>query len=980
MMAMQSTTYVEAAQSHRLAFSNRLGVEVLAQDNGSGWCQSDLLIRFIADDADFFEKPDFPKLITVIGQKVLPTECAQAKRMIISGEAKGGSDILYNGISDVDSEWSLEQTQAPQIAVSQPNSNNKIPAPPPPLEKGNEAIKKLSTKSARKTKKPTSPYIGEWIGTGGCRSTGKLILSIYEVEGSEIRAIEEFRRDNSHIERVKHKGFVDAGTNQFQISPIETIYPPNDTGAAKAAGNIDLKQQKITGKFIGCYGDSKINLTKQSSIAQLANRVLFGEKWRNAVFPEELSKARPGRLIGAQPKGKLRKPSCNTLLAWVNSYPVGQRIRLVNDSSSGMLRHFDDDTTIKFFGSPAYYWMPNDNYGAKSGFGLGLEGLLKQACGSSYRNKNYETVSNVLLDRNSRREIVTRRSLNNKLATMIPDHLSRGGEALELFDDVSKLDDVQKVNANIRNWGVDVRQLRMDDVQNIVNDAIQYKAYLADKMVDESITKISLAPETVEGLNDAVKYIAHVEEKIGNGEYPEPLIRLKTETRKGIGGIGIRIAESLKTQLLSLPTTLDGLKAANTMYTAFELQVGDAVSDEVLQDLKIELVAFQSKTRQGVVETEIAKLDSIEAGPKQALELRQNMVSVVDLVKEEPPLPALGEYKRAVLVRLENMGSEGLVDFKSDVGTLPTSWKSLDDLHAYGNLYLKAFANTKSEKAYAKAIADRRNSILNALADDAILEIKGMNAMPEEADNVMAYVSNAVAIFNDKKAAPQAKRITEVAQDYMEELLDAGYSVFKHDIENIVPTRSNAIDLSVKAIEYQRKAKLVPAWNQYYELAHEISLEMFKDSCEGVLDKADISSGDGETSILVGKNIVPLRDFICDLNEANFQVVSLQTPSLFGDDLYKLKLFKENSGFTSITFTELEIRPDVTALVGSNIALEDGAKRLSVKEWKRMSDDMVLHAKLKLGDIGAVCRKAKSQPTKLSLRDMAIVSLACNGD
>ncbi|WP_142850620.1 DUF4852 domain-containing protein [Telmatospirillum sp. J64-1] len=144
------------AKETRLAFSERLGIEILAQDAGSGWCQPDLSLVIKAKSADFFTTPDFPNLMQTVGTRILPSECPVAERISLTGIEEASGKTLYRGTTGKAGNWALVADSPPpsEASVAEAPSAETVPvveetpsAPVPPVAAAEPPVdlRKLST-------------------------------------------------------------------------------------------------------------------------------------------------------------------------------------------------------------------------------------------------------------------------------------------------------------------------------------------------------------------------------------------------------------------------------------------------------------------------------------------------------------------------------------------------------------------------------------------------------------------------------------------------------------------------------------------------------------------------------------------------------------------------------------------------------------------------------------------------------------------
>jgi len=109
-----------SAESFSLAYSKKLGVEVLADGGQSSWCKSTPQLTLVAEDKVFFEKSTASLLLGKIGKGVVEKKCPQAKLLIVEGKVKNKASVVWSGQAKKSASWLFEKTKlaAPQIATN----------------------------------------------------------------------------------------------------------------------------------------------------------------------------------------------------------------------------------------------------------------------------------------------------------------------------------------------------------------------------------------------------------------------------------------------------------------------------------------------------------------------------------------------------------------------------------------------------------------------------------------------------------------------------------------------------------------------------------------------------------------------------------------------------------------------------------------------------------------------------------------------
>jgi len=96
-----------AEHGKQIAFSKRLGVEVFAENDGSGWCGPRLRLRVVAQTAAVFQSAEFIDLMRQTGRQVIEARCGVAKEALINGVAAGSNVVLYTGRAVKGDGWAV---------------------------------------------------------------------------------------------------------------------------------------------------------------------------------------------------------------------------------------------------------------------------------------------------------------------------------------------------------------------------------------------------------------------------------------------------------------------------------------------------------------------------------------------------------------------------------------------------------------------------------------------------------------------------------------------------------------------------------------------------------------------------------------------------------------------------------------------------------------------------------------------------------
>ena len=132
------------AEDYSLAYSKKLGVEVLASGNQASWCSKNPQLTLIADKKSFFENDKAGALLKKIGQGVIEKKCPQALSVSIIGKGKGVAIQELAGSANKVDGWKLIK----QVA-SKKSDSLQAETQATQLEKKTNAITKAEKKPVK---------------------------------------------------------------------------------------------------------------------------------------------------------------------------------------------------------------------------------------------------------------------------------------------------------------------------------------------------------------------------------------------------------------------------------------------------------------------------------------------------------------------------------------------------------------------------------------------------------------------------------------------------------------------------------------------------------------------------------------------------------------------------------------------------------------------------------------------------------------
>jgi hypothetical protein len=1022
----------------RLGFSQRLNAEVLAVGGEAGWCKEQVIIQVITDSKTLFEQPDFAALMKNLGSRALATKCPAAKRLAISGVEKASGAVVWVGQAEPD-EW--KPTAVKQTAETKTDIQSPAPAvaSKPPVE------------DTPPLPVAGSPLGGEWTADARCSTSGepdKLTLSVYEVSGSTFKAVWEHLSPRGGIDRHYVTGLYDDLSNQIGFSsPNNGVIRLSGTYNVNITGAFDPKKPSVNLNF--CYSKAPFALSRASAVPTTAHRVLRDAMIKTKWLEEEKNRVKEWRIVGKSPEGRLRFPGCNELADWAALFSTEQRVRLFPGDNNGMLRHFDDATTQRVFGSPAYYWLSTENINELTRHAAGV-------CGSQVYHSSspqMRQLRNVVQDHTSAYQMNERRTYDAALDSIAPHLASRGDKIADAIANLNRFATLELVERNLHEFQINSGRIGAEEKAAVLRNVARYKIKLAERSRDTTLKEIAAAPATADG-RSAIGKIEQEAVSLFGADAAAPIAAAAAARRAEIAKTIVAAAVA---DIAVAPLTLDGwdrigkteretvrlLSAENAGPVAAaasarrteiaKTAVAEAIADitaakrdfDGVTDIDLKLSALRGKLQgpngkpDAGVAAPLAELSRAEAkflseardevvkSAQQALTTTpatlDGLQSVDSRLKDleralgKDPGPLFPAYQKAVAAKKDEIGAALLPELKAELNTLPTEWASVDEARKLAAERAAPFAGLSIQASYQKAGADRGQAVMSALADQAILDIKSIEETGMKgAQNAVREAQRAAASFAGKEGGkPVADRIVEAGRKRAGEITDAYLPEFRAEIKSARHSRYTAVQLATASIYLGEGVSEVPAFSKLRDTAQEAAVAMYAGLCDKTMANSNISSSDAKTPILLGADIAPLRQFICELNDGGIRVTKFETPGLVasitgGEKHYVLRLFGDENrlqfaalrsggmrrfaakDFASledvfnfgvdrnaesqaqgnatespakIVFKEMEIRENQTALVGFQYGDDGKTEAMSLKEWREISQALTSYGK-----------------------------------
>lgn len=1024
--------FAGAASGKRLAYSQRLGAEIFAVGSDTDWCQEQVTIQIIADSKALFGRPDFETLIKSLGSKVLATECPAARRLIISGLEKDTGQIAWTGQAG-NGDWKPVQAAAaasssPPSAVTAGAASGTGTASPGGASTGGRPPIAETRPAAPALPVPSSPLGGEWTGQSACdgynRSNAAVTLSVFEVSGNRFKGVWEKRPPNGAISRLYVDGQFDDLTNQIravtaQNGKIRGGY--NDS--VELIGTLDAKGGQINA-HAQCYGENNLALSRRSATPTTAHRVLTDAASEKAWTEEENGRLRDWWIVGKLPKGQFRAPSCSDLAAWAEMFPAELRVRLFTNSN-GMLRHFDDATTQRVFGSPAYYWLGADDKNI-------LHGLAREACGNAFYSNNPQMrqLRTVVEDYNSVREVQERRRYNRVMVGIAPYLATRGDEPADAVAYLNRFASLEGVEQNLQEFQINPQSLSPEEKMGIAKDVVRYKAKLADKAGQAKVAEIVALPATLDSLDRIAKTKADAVSLFGK-DAAATVVAAADERRTDIAKAVVTAAIA---ELDTTPRSFEGMMDADLKTSAIREKLGakngkaEPIFEPMLRDLEAAETRYRQETRDTVIKAAQASIPTTPATFDGARALVEHARGLEKALGKDAG-PGFAAYQKAVTAKVGEIGMSVVPELKGQLDKLPTAWTSIAGARKLAAEYATQVAGTPAEAAFTKAGEERVQTILAGLADQAILDVKGVqSAGLKGIDEALLEARKAATPFEAVDGGkPLVENILEAGRKRANEIGEAYVPEFRIEVKNAPASRFTAIQMAAASIVLEEHGKDIPAMAKLRDVARDGAVTMHAGVCDKALSDAGIGASDGKTELLVGSDITTLKQFVCDLRESGIRATKLETPGLMksitgGEKEYVLRLYGpenrlqlpmlKNGAFAlrigrrfaaiddlfdfggvkdaedasakngvespaKIVFKEMEIRQDRRALVGVQFGDDAKTESLSLREWREVSTALSSFGKDGANPAKICASWAKSGPKELDPYEAGLALLTC---
>lgn len=950
-----------ASAQTRIAFSDRLGVEIMA--DSPAWCAVQTSLKVVARSNAVFTSADLATLIQRLGSTVITRECPSARSLDLTGVVAGQGQPVWHGTAQSANNWAMAPVLSPTSTVStdldaMPGkppaaavASATTPAPPPPAPPQLVPPPTMPTPTVPTTNlaapvvapsmpqvtapeaapsttaatqpppnlPPTrpgagTPLFGEWSGRISCNSD-KLTatLSVYEAVESHFQAALEIEADqdrtNAGRTRMLVSGVIDQLSGQFNWT-LKEVVRTNGTnwrsfrGTLAPSGTISLEHNCMFGGDAG-------TLIRVGPSPILAERILADAERRRTLTAEALARNHPARLVGDQPQQPPRQPGCEELLAWAQSAPLDLRVTLVGGFSTagtpGMLRHYDDSHSAPVFGTPLY-WLFKSRLGTNApASSINLRQSVDRTCPYQTwgRDPRLQVLRDVASDNQSQFQL-SMRHLADDLADQIPVEIATtGGSAAETYRDLSPLTDPAKVAEVFANLTGENRGILSDaNKQQIVADAKRLREGLASHAVEDLRAELAALPDTVQGLARVTAISDRTKTTFAAGAAAAPALAEEIEVaskarRQAIAGAMLARAQS---DIAAAPPTLAGLHQAADLAQAASPQILPHLPDAPAK-LQTSVSQHAAQAWPAVLAAEIKAATTAPTTVQGLQQLVARRAELVTLAGAAAPA-GFSRYLSAIDAKAQEVGASAKGPLKQSLATLQPTWADLAAARQQASAAAAPFGETQVGKELREMGEARVAELLPPLADAALATVRSNPAKGLDQVARLAFqAEEAAAPFRaDKAGAAQADRIVNALRKESADKAVENLKPYKETLRAAPVSWSMALRMARAAMLLDRAVVKVPGLAPYGDATRDAAVQMYASACTKAAADGNISSSDAARPMLIGRAIGTLGGFLCDIRDAGIKAGGLEKPGFFSsatDSVLKLYVPDTIAGLAS---------------------------------------------------------------------------------
>lgn len=664
--------------------------------------------------------------------------------------------------------------------------------------------------------RPASPLVGDWIADwNGCKRTMRATMSVPEAENLSFKGYLDLygRGEGADVARLPLSGFVDPDTYKVTVKYGEWIGRNGYPNLPELDGKIDLKEgvlETSANRLNGCY-DSKnrLTLTRASTEPAVGRRIeamrAVGDDWMKT----ELATPRPHRVVGKMAEGELKWPDCAGFQAWYASAQPTPRIKVLPDHKPGILPHFADEVSARFFGSPAYYWLPERrDEGYK---------VFDEVCTPLYEENRdlFHSIKAVFLDSESNTQMWRRLDADRRIVTMIPDYIGKADPAAVQMRTLQTLNSPGEAQQNIRNWYDYPKRYDEGDLKALVEDVRRYQKVVAVELAREVKAELAAVPGDIGGLGQVDALLGEAVKTFGAG-FDDQVAEVKAAAEARRAAIVAAVLAARQEQVGQTPPTLEGFRALADIAPQTIREAGESHADAFAPLAE----AAEVRRRQIAAVLVAAAVESLAQVPEgaEAFAAIDGVVTqaVADLgdgfEAELAPLRTAAAARKAAI-------ADALVSARvAEIAALPPTTESRDRLTG---MVAETLALVRDvDPSAAARLKDAGRALHKAVAQGLVAEgIAALAALPEDMtgfDRVDVTLAGAVAsLGTDPDAEANAASLTAAARQRRDAIVQAVVTAAVSDMEKAPRTmealsslqaRSTALSDRLTAAGYEMQA------------------------------------------------------------------------------------------------------------------------------------------------------------------------------
>jgi hypothetical protein len=458
----------------------------------------------------------------------------------------------------------------------------------------------------------------------------------------------------------------------------------------------------------------------------------------------------------------INAPGCPALVQWSQSFDANARTSLSPSNRLAIHTELLGPKMEQVFGKPALQWVAEDFTQANNQF-RACQGEAKKAKRNpeittleTLRVAIVQSLAGTLYHVNA-----ATTNADNELKAVLAQPPSR-----DLFRVLAAIRKVRPGGNQSNLVYADLDQMRVPFAQNGRNISITVrdgpaslgermfqavdKPYqeLMPKVIAEADAALKAPPETPEGLRMIDGVLAQTKAELGRALPPEEIAKLEQTGQTKRAQIEDAIIAKEKARIDATPSGMEGLMALQQIGMSAPVQ---GVSATKVNDLKTHLLQRRETVVNGVVDQQIAKLDSFKGTLDGLREMDGFQLQMARQIEGLGSAAAATKFKSAADQKLSKLGRDAFPSFRSTVTGYPDSRVGMGNLDSTMRSLQPTLARLEPDvqKQYTDIAAKKQADIMAAIkAEDAKLA-----AMPLAGGKFVDPDGNAGIEFRNKTRA-----------------------------------------------------------------------------------------------------------------------------------------------------------------------------------------------------------------------------------